>query len=832
MSDLFTIGSSGVSAYQRALGVVSNNIANVSTDGYSRQNVSLVSNNMTQQGAIFLGTGARFDSVRRQYNAFVDSNMRNAQSDLSAQEPVLNYTNRLIDIMGDKSIGLTSSMNQFFESARNLATDPASLVVRGTFLRDADGLASRFRQMASQMDLIDSETRQSLSLNVDEVNSYTKQLAYLNSQLTKASLESKQPAELLDQRDNLLSKLSQLTSFNTKFATNGLVLVSIGDTISQGVLVDGSKSRDMRVVNSPADPNKVVFLVDPTGAKETVSSITRGTLGGLVNFREQVLMPSRDAVDNLAQQMVTNINELHHNGLDLNGLLGGDMFKIDPAVGAGAAGVTMVLADATKIAAAGAFRAADNFLNTSGAQTKISYTPPTYTAPPALEAALDSGMSNDYLTAVPLTAAVEAKPIGSIPSGQSDVTVYLDNAQPGQWLQVMTRDGRQLAGSSLTSAQATTLMSSAFGMEAGATFDATYLNAAQGQGYLGMDVFIGARGELRQTQQFDTSNGAVLAPKIESAELVADYAPTFDSTTTFASGTFTLNGHSMPSITGDGSATAVINWVNAETANTGVSAALVNGKMVLSTADTTDTTSDIRLQLGTGSPADLATLGFRTGIHVVGQVTDDLVFSASDFTNAGTNTSPQILADYTTMGDTSAAAKAILRERQLQVEFTSPTQYKITDMATGDVMATRAYNNTNPGEQILFRGLTLTLTSPPATGDKFNIDGNQDGVGNNEAMLAIANLEDDSTLMGNGLTMTEAYIERVNNVGSVARQVGIAQQALQVVHDQAVQTKDGVSGVSLDQEAADLVRYQQAYQANAKVMQVGSTLFDAILQVR
>jgi flagellar hook-associated protein 1 len=258
---------------------------------------------------------------------------------------------------------------------------------------------------------------------------------------------------------------------------------------------------------------------------------------------------------------------------------------------------------------------------------------------------------------------------------------------------------------------------------------------------------------------------------------------------------------------------------------------VVDGKLVLS-RDDSDTIKDIRLQLGTGSPADLAALGFRTAIHVVGPVTDDLVFSASDFDSSGTNTKPQILADFSDVGDTSAAAKAILRERLLEVEFTSATHYKITDMATGDVMAERAYDNTNTGEEIVFRGLTLSLSSPPATGDRFTIDGNQDGVGNNEAMLAIANLEDDATLMGNGLTMTEAYIERVNNVGSVARQVGIASEALQVVYDQAIETKDGISGVSLDQEAADLVRYQQAYQANAKVMQVASTLFDAILAVR
>jgi flagellar hook-associated protein FlgK len=85
--------------------------------------------------------------------------------------------------------------------------------------------------------------------------------------------------------------------------------------------------------------------------------------------------------------------------------------------------------------------------------------------------------------------------------------------------------------------------------------------------------------------------------------------------------------------------------------------------------------------------------------------------------------------------------------------------------------------------------------------------------------------------MPGGLTITEAYIERVNQVGNVARQAAISEQALQVVYQQAQEARDGISGVSLDEEASALVRFQQAYQANAKVMQTAMSLFDSILQI-
>ena len=185
-------------------------------------------------------------------------------------------------------------------------------------------------------------------------------------------------------------------------------------------------------------------------------------------------------------------------------------------------------------------------------------------------------------------------------------------------------------------------------------------------------------------------------------------------------------------------------------------------------------------------------------------------------------------AQYASLGGDT---KQALRESPLLVRFTDNNAYEIVDTRTDTVLAERAFDPSNPGETIAYRGLVLAFSSAPRKGDTFTIDGNRDGIGNNEAMLALVALENRAVMPG-GLTITEAYIERVNQVGNVARQAAISQQALTVVYEQAREARDGVSGVSLDQEAAALVRFQQAYQANAKVMQIASQLFDTILQVR
>jgi flagellar hook-associated protein FlgK len=115
-------------------------------------------------------------------------------------------------------------------------------------------------------------------------------------------------------------------------------------------------------------------------------------------------------------------------------------------------------------------------------------------------------------------------------------------------------------------------------------------------------------------------------------------------------------------------------------------------------------------------------------------------------------------------------------------------------------------------------------------GDSYAVDGNFDGLGNNVNMLDMVDLNK-KPVNGNK-TIANTYVDQINSVGNLAQQAIITQQALEVVNDQAVSARDKVSGVNLDDEAAALIRYQQAYQASAKALQVSGQLFDAIVQIR
>jgi flagellar hook-associated protein FlgK len=240
--------------------------------------------------------------------------------------------------------------------------------------------------------------------------------------------------------------------------------------------------------------------------------------------------------------------------------------------------------------------------------------------------------------------------------------------------------------------------------------------------------------------------------------------------------------------------------------------------------------SDIRLSFGeygpadrrqTGSPFDLSLLGFRTAAYVEGKVPDDLMVFV------------------TGQGKASIAAsfegqpidpKDKLRDQNLQIKFIEPDRYVIIDGATGTELVNRHYDNTVLDPVIEYQGLSIKFSRAPDVGDVFAVDGNHDGIGNNENMLVMADLSQ-KKVVGNK-TLAESYIDQVNNVGNAAQQAKITQQALTVVNDQAQSARDKVSGVNLDDEAADLIRFQQAYQAAAKALQISGQLFDSIVQIR
>jgi flagellar hook-associated protein FlgK len=551
MTDLVSVAANAVASYQRALGTVSNNIANVSTDGYSRQEVVLQANPVAKVGTVYLGTGVALNTVKRQYDTFIEANLRNSNSDLESQGPMVNYANRVIDIMGSTSMGLSGALDQFFNAARDLSSDPASTVMRGSFVRDSENLASRFGELSAQLDLVQSETDEATKGYVNSMNTIFSQLAAVNTQLTKQKSASDQPPDLLDQRDVLLKDLSGYVHINTFFTENGSVTVSLGPSITRDVVVNGIKSYMVGTDFNSAAPEKVSLVLDPYGTPTPLSGLSGGKLSGLMSFREQVLGSSRSALDVLATNFVKETNAIHQGGIDAYGNPGTALFSIDDTTVGAAGTVKVVFKDALRVAAAAQFRVIEAANNTGDVDASIAYVQPQTNGPTTLTKVLANNPSDASAIAVRATVGVPFTGVTTVPNGFQNINLLMGEPDPGQQLQVFTRDGRQLVGAAINSDMQSLMLKPENGFATNATYSNAYLNVTGTESYKDLSVFYGAKADVGKQLRWDMAEAdPAKHTALASANLPAQLISTSiqSGMTSIASGLFTLNGKSLTAL--------------------------------------------------------------------------------------------------------------------------------------------------------------------------------------------------------------------------------------------------------------------------------------------
>jgi flagellar hook-associated protein 1 len=152
--------------------------------------------------------------------------------------------------------------------------------------------------------------------------------------------------------------------------------------------------------------------------------------------------------------------------------------------------------------------------------------------------------------------------------------------------------------------------------------------------------------------------------------------------------------------------------------------------------------------------------------------------------------------------------------------FTSPTTYSVNGAGSF------AYTS---GGNIAQNGWQVQISGAPAAGDTFTVQSNAGATGDNRNALLSANLQSTPVLQNGTASVTSAVSALVTGIGSQAEQINTAQTAQAAVNTQAVADQQSTSGVNLDEEAAHLLQWQQAYQAAAKALQIGSSLFQNLL---
>ena len=332
MSDPFSIGTSALLAFQRAMATSSNNVANANTPGYTRQRVEFSSRVGQGQGFGFLGAGVQISGVNRLLNSFLTSRMDASASELGRLSVLSGLANRVDRSVSDPGTTLAAPMSDFFDSVQGVVAEPTSSAARQALLDGGQGIADRFRAQANQLNQLDLETTQRIGATVEEVNRLAETVARLNGEIVRARGEFNQPPnDLLDQRDFAVRQLSAKIGVLTFEQDDGSLNVQTG---SGANLVLGNSSQQLVLSRDPFRLDRQqIAVTSPLGAIPLSTAGLGGELAGLYDFRSQVLEPAQAQLGRLALGTAEAFNAQQRAGVDFYGNLGTDFFRpIAPTV--------------------------------------------------------------------------------------------------------------------------------------------------------------------------------------------------------------------------------------------------------------------------------------------------------------------------------------------------------------------------------------------------------------------------------------------------------------------------------------------------------------------
>ena len=329
MSDIYGIAKSGLQAYKEGLATTGQNIANVGNEAYARREAHISevkSGSDALQISNSAGYGVKIDGITRAFNQFIDIQLQNAASGFAFSTSQATVLNQLEQVVRPTQGSVSQRLQELFESFNLVAQDPSDLASRHVAVDNAKALASSIVIVANGISDLRNFVSENLETDVSEANGILKQLAEIQEELLGNEPARKAPNDLLDQRDALIKELSNLVEVNVDYKSGGMIDISIG-TAGQGrPLLSGVVHSNLVVQQSGGSPK--IFLDNSNGGGLSKIQLQSGRISG--NLAADIaLVETKSALDQMTRKLVSEFNELHNLGTNLNGELGGDFFNLD-----------------------------------------------------------------------------------------------------------------------------------------------------------------------------------------------------------------------------------------------------------------------------------------------------------------------------------------------------------------------------------------------------------------------------------------------------------------------------------------------------------------------
>jgi flagellar hook-associated protein 1 FlgK len=326
---LMDVGKRSMAISQSALQTASHNIANKSTEGFTRQRVETANSAPQDEGRYRLGTGAKISGINRVNNPWIEKQIEREGSQFAFLEGQTQALARLESAMNEQSVkGLNNSISEFFGSFRDLASNPESALPRTQVREAASSLIRSFKDVRRQLDNVSTDLNKSVELSVSEANGFAKEIADLNVKIQNIEIASNAPAnDERDRRDLLVKKLSEKLDISyAEDPQSGMINITAGST---AILVAGSSTTELKTFTNQDNDVVIYNEMSKEGSRfDVTEQFRKGVVGGALDMRHGQVTDLANALDMLAYNIATSVNEVHMEGYNRYNQAGVNFFDV------------------------------------------------------------------------------------------------------------------------------------------------------------------------------------------------------------------------------------------------------------------------------------------------------------------------------------------------------------------------------------------------------------------------------------------------------------------------------------------------------------------------
>lgn len=334
-------GLTALETTQAALDATSNNIANANTPGYTREVVELGENAENVNGTSVSGGGVTLEGIQSIRDELLNLQIQQQTSSQNSADTQLSSLQQVQTYFSTTGTDIASELTAFSSSLAALSGNPSDSATQQNVISAGQNLADSFNSTAGGLQSAQSQADQQVTRTVAQINSLSQQIAQLNGQLSQPGNSAANGGTIEDQRDQLVSQLSQLTGISVSQSSDGEVIT----TGNGSPLVMGSQSFSLQTTTGSDGFQQVL---DANGNNIT-SSIQGGQLGGAIAIRDQVIPGYLTQLNTLASQFASSFNAAQEAGYDSSGNQGQAFFTV-PAGGSAAAGISVALTSGSQLA--------------------------------------------------------------------------------------------------------------------------------------------------------------------------------------------------------------------------------------------------------------------------------------------------------------------------------------------------------------------------------------------------------------------------------------------------------------------------------------------------